>query len=72
MNIVASTKTVWGQSQPHQILPKRVVAKRVKKARKITAIRMMKKSAIQILVPKNKRRSEGISNRSALSPCIRR
>jgi hypothetical protein len=33
---------------------------------------MMKKSAIQISVPKNRSRSDGTSNRKALSPPIRR
>jgi hypothetical protein len=49
-----------------------VVVKMVRKVRKITAIRMMKKSASHISVPKIKSRSDGISNRKALSPCIRR
>ena len=72
MKVVASTRTVCGHSQPHHSLPKMVVVKMVRKVRKITAIRMMKKSASHISVPKNKSRSDGISNRKALSPCTRR
>src|SRR5512146_2767113 len=64
----SSGRTVWGQSQPHQNLPKTTVTARARRRAASVPRRTRWNSLSQRVDPKNRSFPPGMSNRSALSP----
>ena len=67
-----SSRTVCGQSQPHQIRPKTAVIEMMKRRKKRTAKRIRYNSFIQMTEPKKYSFSSAISNLRALCPFMTR